>query len=46
MPVTCEIGASQRGPEPWNEEAEESTTLEADTKQRHWEQWSARSSGV
>jgi hypothetical protein len=32
--MSCETGASQRGLEPWNTEAEESTTLEAATKQR------------
>jgi hypothetical protein len=30
--VSCEIGASQRVPEPWNTEAEESVTLEAVTR--------------
>jgi hypothetical protein len=29
-----ESSASQRGPEPWNTEAEEATTLEAVTRQR------------
>jgi hypothetical protein len=31
---SCEIGASQRGQEPWNTEAEESTALGAITKQQ------------
>jgi hypothetical protein len=32
--VGCEIGASQRGPEAWNTEAEESTTLGAVTRRQ------------
>jgi hypothetical protein len=34
MKKSCEIDASQRGQEPWNTEAEESTALGAVTKQR------------
>jgi hypothetical protein len=34
MKVSCEIGASQRGLEPWNTEVEESTTLEAVTRRQ------------
>jgi hypothetical protein len=31
---SCEIGASQRGPEPWNLEVEESTVLGAVAKRQ------------
>jgi hypothetical protein len=32
--VTCEMGASQQGPVPWNTEAEESVTLGTVTRQQ------------
>jgi hypothetical protein len=34
MRSSCEIGTNQRGPEPWNTEAEESMTLEAVTRRQ------------
>jgi hypothetical protein len=40
------MGASRRGPEPWNTEAEESTALGAAAKQREREHWSVCNSDL